>query len=250
MKKTFRFLGFMLVSAMSYGLISCGGDGDEDPVITVTPASISMHYEDTQQLSANGATSFTSNDEFVAKVDQKGLVTGGHVGTTQIIASNGKKTAICEVTITPEYNLYDTPILEWGASKSTILSKETHETKDSGDKTLGSNYSKGSTSCLVMYVFENDKLSAVMATLDESMYLSTGYYLLERYQPIGESEGMFVFLDALSKDKATTMIGYEQTKISGYNVVSVMYMPSLKSSSVRSALNSVKANIGDIQLTK
>ena len=234
MKKTFRFLGLMLISVMSYGLTSCGSD-DDDAGISITPSSVSMHYEDTKQLSAQGATSWSSNDDFVAKVDQTGLVTGGHVGTTQITASNGKKTAICEVTITPEYNLYDTPILEWGASENSIKSKETHEFLSSSGDYLYYDYTKGKSSCFLAYNFENGKLKGILVVLDYSYYADAGYYLLERYQPVGESEGMYLFIDALTQSKATTAIGFETSTMSGSKVVSIIYLSA--SSNLRSVSN-------------
>lgn len=239
MKKVSLWSILMLVVLTLPLLAACGGDGDDDPGLTVTPSSISMHYEDTQQLSAQGATSYKSNDEFVAKVDQAGLVTGGHVGTTQIIASNGKKTGICEVTITPEYDLYDTPILDWGVSASTISSKETHKLESSTDDYLIFNYQKGNTACAMSYAFENGKLKSVIAILNYSSYVSAGYYLLERYQPIGEDEGIFVFLDALTKDKAKTAVAFSTATISGSKVTRIIYMPATSTSS---SMRSVQSN--------
>jgi hypothetical protein len=224
-KNTFKFIGFVLKTIFSFGLVSCGSDGDDDPGISITPSSVSMHYDDTKQLSAQGATSWSSNDEFVAKVDQSGLVTGGHVGTTQIIASNGKKTSICDVTITPQYFLYDTPLLDWGISMTSVKSQETHELLSTKENNLMYNYTKGEIACLLTYNFENDKLRGIVVILNYSYYVDAGYYLLERYQPVAESEGMYVFLDALTKDKANTTIGLETTTISGSKVVSIIYIP-------------------------
>ena len=77
MKKTFRLAGLMLMVITSFNFMSCGGDDDE-PNISVTPTSVVMHYDDTQQLKAEGttATSWTVEDEFIASVEQTGLVKG------------------------------------------------------------------------------------------------------------------------------------------------------------------------------
>ncbi|SEF97184.1 Ig-like domain (group 2) [Xylanibacter ruminicola] len=238
MKKTFRFTGFILISIVSCSFLSCSSDSDENPLI-VTPASISMHYEDTQQLQAEGATSWLSSDEFVAKVSSTGLVTANHVGKTEIIVSNGKKNTTCEVTVTPEYNLYDDPILQWGASMSTIQSLETHKKlSSSSSDVISYDYSFGNNPCAMGYSFENGKLKAVMAMLDYSLYLKTGYYLLERYQPAAETDDYdFLFVDALSKDKCKTAV-YFTTQKSGRNTYTViMYMDFSKlSSSTRSVI--------------
>ena len=49
-------------------LTSCGDDKEDDSptTLSVTPGSISLYYEDTQQLSAAGATSWSSENEFIA----------------------------------------------------------------------------------------------------------------------------------------------------------------------------------------
>ena len=235
MKKVTFWSMLMLAVLILPMMVACGGDGDDDGGISISPSSVSMHYDDTQQLNAQGATSWTSNDDFIAKVDQTGLVTGGHVGTTQITASNGKKSAICEVTITPEYNLYDSPILEWGASMNSVQSSEIHELLRSSDAALIYDYTKGTSPCLLTYSFENSTLKAIVAILNYSSYVDAGYYLLERYQPIGESEGMYIFLDALTQSKATTIVGLSTTTVSGSKVTEIIYMPA--SSNLRSVSN-------------
>lgn len=251
MRKTFRFVGLMLMTSLSYGLISCGSDGDDEPGISITPASVSMHYDDTQQLKADGATSWTVNDDFVAKVDGSGLVTARHIGTTQVIASNGKKSAICEVTVTPEYDLFDNPIFDWGASESSISSKESHAFLRGSDNILFYDFSKNSTSCILGYSFKNGGLSSINAILNYSDYAKAGNYLIERYQPIGEDDGMFVFLDALTKDKAKTLVGLTTMKLSGSTVTSIIFMSaSTASNSGLSISNVLNEQMKNIEIVK
>ena len=57
--------------------VSCSKDDDEtDTQVVISPSSISLYYEDTKQLTANNATKWDAEDEFVAEVDNNGLVTG------------------------------------------------------------------------------------------------------------------------------------------------------------------------------
>ena len=91
----------MLLLVFSYLCITSCSKNDEDIQVTITPSNITMYYEGTKQLSAVNANSWSTEDDFVAEVDGKGLVTGGHVGKTKIIASNGKNSAFCEVTVSP-----------------------------------------------------------------------------------------------------------------------------------------------------
>lgn len=114
MKKVLYLIILPVIGMVCCAITACSSDDDEGSGIVVSPSSISLHYEETQQLKADGATSWLSEDEFVASVDQSGLVKGGHVGTTKIIATNGSKKSACEVTITPKYYLFDEPLLRWG----------------------------------------------------------------------------------------------------------------------------------------
>ena len=240
MKKTFRLVGLMLLAVVSYGLTACGSNDDDDAGISVTPSNVSMYYEDTKQLKAEGATSWLSNDEFVAKVAQNGLLTGMHVGTTTIVASNGKSKGTCEVTITPKYSLFDMPLLNWGASKSSIESAEKHSKMDtSSDEFVLYDYSSGSTACLLMYSFENNRLKSAMALLNRSMYANAGFYLLERFQPIGlGDDDDAYFMDAMSRDKAKTVCMLDYYKLSGTTYTSILFADisvlSSSSSSTRS----------------
>lgn len=237
MKKASSFTGFIMLTIASFWLQSCSKDDSEEPLI-VTPASISMHYEDTQQLSAEGATSWLSNDEFVAKVNSSGLITANHVGTTEIIVSNGKKNATCSVTVTPEYYLYDDPILNWGASKAEIESAEKHKkVSSSNSDMLTFDYSFGSNACVMGYSFENGKLKNIMAMFDYSLYLRAGYYLLERYQPIAAGNDYdYVLIDALKKEKCKTIVYFAAYKSGKTTYTTIMYSDysSIKSASTRS----------------
>ena len=152
---------FVMLS-LSQCFISCSkdDDGETEQKVTITPTSITIHHDDTRQLSATNAKNWSSDDDFVAEVDGNGVVTGGHIGTTIITAQNGTSHASCKVTITPKYNLYDTPILDWGATMSSIQSKETHTHSSSSSNTtmLSYDYSKNGSSYALFYFFEGGKI--------------------------------------------------------------------------------------------
>lgn len=235
--------------------VSCSKDDNEtDTQVTITPTSISLYYEDTQQLSATNATSWNTEDEFVAEVNKNGLVTGGHVGTTKIVASNGKSSAICEVTIKPKYNLYDTPILDWNASTSSIKSQETHTFSSSSSSTiLAYDYTKSSSNpCIVMYEFENNKLYSVSVFIDYQFHGYATNYLLERYQPVYSDKTSYtaIFADAYDKSKWRTCVGLGTVTISGTKLTRIMFMPasSLPSfqTNTRSAIAKVENEDTDI----
>lgn len=238
----------LIATCACLSLSSCSKENEEDVQVTLSPSYISMYYEGTKQLSAENATSWRTEDDFVAEVDNKGLVTGGHVGKTKIIASNGKHSAFCEVTVIPKYNLYDTPIIDWGASMSTIQNKETHvkTATTTSTNSIGYNYSKNSSNpCGVVYYFNEGKLSNIMVLLDYLSYPEAGLYLLERYQPFyaEKTDYAALFADAYTKDKWKTGVGIQTPTVSGTKVTLIMYFPA-------SNLPSMQDNSRSVSLTE
>lgn len=213
---------------------------DESNVPTdfkVTPSSVSMYYDGTKQLSAPGATSWKTSNDFVAGVDNNGLVTGRHIGTTQITASDGKSSDICTVTIKPKYSLYDTPILNWGYSKSQIKSLETHSLLEEKDESVYYNYSFGSTTCILSYGFKEGKLNAIllMMPFKSSLLLNTAYYITERFQPFYKDGDNFWFIDAMDVKDSKTALMFNSDSSSTRDYVDVYYTDSspLKTSGSR-----------------
>jgi hypothetical protein len=232
----------MMAILIATGFVSCSHD-DDDSGIAVTPQSVSMHFEDTQQLKAEGATTWTSNDKFVATVNQNGLVTGGHVGSTQIIASDGKHSAKCDITITPKYFLYDDPILDWGITPSKVRSSETHEFfSESSTELLMYDYTYGSNICILGYSFKNNKLNSVMVMLPSSQYAAAGLYLLERYMPVTEVDDYFGFVDAYEKSDVKTLVLFGTTSSGNTRYTTIMY-GDYKSTSSSSRSTSRKTEI-------
>ena len=239
MKKNIYYLfGVTLVTIMSVGFVSCGDDDDSDPVLVVTPGSVSMHYEDTKQLKADGATKWTSSNDFVAKVDSKGLVTGNHVGQAQITASNGSTTGVCEIEITPEYSLYDDPYLNWGASMSTVKSAVNKELVSNSENSIIYKYYIGSDVCAVDYVFENDKLKSILCMFSYTYYVRAGYYLIERFQPVYAEDGYYGFADALTTEKMKTLVLYGTYKSGNTTYTSIFYNAYSETSTTRGMMRS------------
>lgn len=170
----------------------------------IYPTSINMYYNDIYQLSAPSATRWYSINEYIAKVDNTGLVTGCHVGTTQIIASNGRTSSQCNVTILPKY-YFETPLFNWGASMSEIKAMETHSLADEKDNILSYSYFFDSSIYLLCYVFEDNKLNGIVAYLgySASTFNNVMNAMKERYQPIAYEGYNFYFIDALNQKDAT-----------------------------------------------
>ena len=227
--KKLKIWGFVLLYVMCTTLTACGGDNSNNTPTTlnVNPDVIKLYYEETRQLSSEGATSWNSENEFVAKVDNTGLVKGGHVGTTNVFASNDNAMGKCTVTIIPKHDLYDTPIIEWGATINTIMSKETHKLLSyTSDNYLGYDYSKNRHSALLLYGFENSQLKSVSILMSLYDYTNAGDYLLERYQPISIDKANYqiIFIDAMTADNAKNVVALETTEMSNQTMTMIMYI--------------------------
>ena len=229
MKKVLTALAIALCTATSLSIVSCGSDDDAKP-LSVTPSSISMKYDESQQLSSSGANSWCSENEFVATVDQKGLVKGNHVGNTNIIASNGSSSGKCTVTITPKYNFFDLPVLNWGASETAIRNAETHGAAEKSGDYLLYGYSNGTIPVVVMYYFKNGALYSVNQLTASDYYANAGLFLIERFQAIGESDGMYIFIDAMASKNAKTLAGLSYMTLSSKKYASITYISNTVSS--------------------
>ena len=226
---------FAVMSMTMFGLFvtSCSKDDVEEPHVILTTTDIVMNYKQTKKLTAVNASSWRTENDFVAEVDENGLVTGGHVGTTRIIASNGSSSATCNVTILPKYNLYDTPILDWGDSMSEIRNKETHEyeSKTSNSTSLVYNYTYDTENpCLVVYYWKNGEMYWVTLFLKWTYFPNAVDYLLERYQAMSldRVKQNAMFWDAFTKDKLKTVILIELTEISGSPIIKINYADAQK----------------------
>lgn len=227
-------LSIVLMAFFCIFVTSCSKEDEKEvvePDVTLSMSNISMYYDQTKKLTSPNATVWKSENDFVAKVDETGLVTGCHVGTTRIVASNGKSSAVCNVTIIPKNNLYDAPLLDWGASMTEVKNKETHHFERSVTSTsLTYNYFDNSDNpCLVNYVFEDNKLRYVFVYLKWNYFSLAVDHIMERYQPmsVDRVNQYAMFWDAYTADKLKTVVYIEPTKISESQVVQVSYADAL-----------------------
>ena len=177
------------------------------PEMILSPYSVTLYYEDEKSISVTGNTStvyWETEDDFVATVED-GVITAGHVGTTVLSAVTENQHAICQINVIPMYYTYEEPIINWGCSKQSIISKKgTPDSTSSSGIAYVQNENKG---IVEMYLFENEQLkySYVMLSLN-SYNTDVSYFLLERYEPITYTNGVFGFINAMSLDNADLVV--------------------------------------------
>lgn len=223
-------VAFFLLVTLVLQLVSCGDNSTKDLTLSKTNANLYREGTDIiRVINSNGTVNWTSSNEFVASVSSLGAsvgtITANHIGTATIKATEGKATGICNVTVSPQYYLYDEPITEWGVSKQTIknrLGTPYQETDNS--LTYSLDQSKG---IVAMYIFENGYLNSVVVGLALTN-TTISYYLLERYQAYGKSDDIYFFGNALKMEEASLMVAMSIQS----SVLMVVYMPNSTSSNV------------------
>ena len=180
-------------------LTACSSSDDEK--LSLSADKLTMHYEETEQLTATEKVVWESEDKFVATVNANGLVEGGHVGKTNIVATSENGIAKCEIEIVPIYNTFTEPVLLQGAkTKSDVKAKEK---RTLNKETSTSLVYKGGNSAekAVVYTFDdNGKLSAAGVAISFAYTSELTDFLLERYQPVDVEDGMYVFINGNSDD--------------------------------------------------
>lgn len=209
-----------LLAVLPMLVFTACSDDDESSKLSLDKSEISLYYEDEVKLTASDNVTWSSEDEFVAKVSSNGVVEGGHVGKTFIVASNGSETVRCAVEVKPKYNTFVEPVLDFGASKEEIKAKEKRELISETATALG--YEDSKDGVVVIYTFKNGKMNAAGLNLQYRYTNDITDFLLERYSPatMDADEGMFIFVNGFS-DKWT--MGVVLTVEIGR--IQVMYAP-------------------------
>ncbi len=219
-KKCFTRSAFIWSFAVVFILASCSGSGDDEK-FSINKNKLTLHYEETEQLTASESAEWISENDFVAGVSSDGLVEGGHVGKTNIVATAAGGSAVCEVEITPVYSTYIEPFLGFGASKETVKSKETRDLKTEDSTYL---VYKGENSLVnsVLYSFDDSgKLKFALVGVSMACASEAMKFLLERYLPIGEKDDTFYFING-NPDDCTIGVGLSLQQ----SYILIMYIPN------------------------
>ena len=81
--------------------------------------SISLFHEETAVIRAssdNGLLYYKSSNNFIATVDEKGVVTANVVGIAEISVHDSKEAKVCKVTVKPQFFISIHPFINFGAS--------------------------------------------------------------------------------------------------------------------------------------
>ena len=209
----FKLLPLMLLFIASFFTTSCSNNDDE-PDLSI-PSTQTLLVGESFNLGFEGA--WTSSDEFVASVDNNGIIKANHVGKCTI--SYGKNSCLVKVDATS--NFMEEPLCEWGMNKSTVISICGKNYQTNGNSIA---YSTGvSKTPLIMYSFTNDKLIGSAIAVSTNYIESAIIFLKERYKYLGIDDGTYYFINGSTLEKSTTAISLS---LLNSNYWSIVYIPS------------------------
>lgn len=222
----------LFIVILALALLSGCKKESSNPSISLNKETITLNYGAEQALIATVTDApqvnliWSSNNVKVATVSNSGIVKAVRVGTAiiSVKTSDSKYTDNCSITVAPTNFLYKEPIVEWGATISTIKSGETrtlYNQTSTGLLYIGEN---SSVRC-VMYLFDSyQKLngSAVLIANTSDAFIYANVFLTERYEPIGISGGIIFY----SGNAVEIGIGTDSSL--GQNII---YMPASSSKS-------------------
>ena len=208
----------MLLSAI---LLSCSKD---DPVLTLNALTATMFAHEEYQITTTNGTNvtFESKNPYVAKVDNMGKVRSLTIGTAIIDVNSDQGKAQVLITVNPKYNTYTEPFRDFTKTKSQITS--VYGTPDvETTNGIGYYYDNNNVHIADMYLFTNGILSSSTALINQDYAVDAMQFIGERYLPLDSSDGIYMFVNGTSKDNISIIVAL--TKMSGYKLYEVIYMP-------------------------
>ncbi|MDE5795818.1 MAG: Ig-like domain-containing protein, partial [Muribaculaceae bacterium] len=224
---------------------SCGDDDDQKS-ITLNNTTASVNYENTIELKASEKNAvWSSSDEFIATVNDKGVVTGHHVGEAIITASKDGASASCKITVNETNHDYVLPLMKWNASYTAIKNEVNNLVLDEGfseeNKTLF--YVTNSDNDYPWYVYEFNTTGLYSSSLtveftDVESYTDLCEYLDQYFKEINFDEDNLIATYANANSVKEAKIIAEVTANLKDNIVTAAFTPN---NGTRSSINDFRA---------
>ena len=177
--------------------VGCSKDEDKQNSLNI-PSSVSVKVDSSVNLGS--VQNWTSNNTFIAEVTNEGLITGKHVGECTVSCSG----ASCSVTVTANNTLYTEPIIDWGISKSELISRKGQPDNENGNALV---YETGNSAApYEMYTFKNGVLESSAMVVMSSYTSSLTDHITDRYYPVYYDDDYYYFANAYALSDANLLV--------------------------------------------
>lgn len=219
---------FYVTAIVSLTLFAACSKDDGDGFNITSSKSVQLTSQKTSQIECSDPkATYASENGYVATVSETGLITGKRIGETYIDV-NGEK--FVKVSVTPVYTQFTEPQFLFGATKEEVYAKVgTNSNAVSDDNgivyTTTGDWVRG-----YIYILKDGKVSGVTMLVNSIYFDSLTDFLLERYVPatISEEDNSVLYINALTTDKATMIIGEQ---VYSPSILTVFYIPYINSRS-------------------
>ena len=205
---------------MAISFIGC----KKEKLITLSTTSTTLHHGETYGISAqcDDPITYTSSNEYYAKVSSLGKITARYVGRTTISLKSEDDNRLFTVIVAPKYNLYSEPNIRFGETKNSVISKlgTPDATTDGG---IAYNNYSSAAQMLIVLLDDYDKVEGYGVVVKTSYTSELGDFLEERYDFVGYSDEIFMYRNALTNTEATMIVAM---KLYNINYWMVVYAPN------------------------
>ena len=210
---------------------SCSSSSSDDEPFSMNERAITLQKGDKYTITHTGKASWSSDDDFVASVND-GEVTANHVGETSIYAMSGGTKSQCDVTVRGLYNYFREPLCKLNATPEDVMRYENRslDTKKS-DRTMLIYYPEMNEDIdIVVYTFENDKLKSAFVSMtmngnaSQALQMMTNF-MSERYFGNGISSAEYVYMNATTTESASKFVYVTNTTPGYEGITAALYIP-------------------------
>ena len=248
MKTNIKKFAWMMALALPVGLTftACGDDEEKDPEIFLNTQAVDIDWNKTTTLTSTEKSAvWSSSDDFIASVDDKGVVTANHVGEAIIKASIPGAEASCKVTVKATDSSFTRPILDFGASQSKVAGQVSGLVKNDEMSTADILF-YGTTDAYgypwYIYNFEKDALVSSSLTVEfvnEDSFNNLANYLDQYYQEVSYNEETLVYTYANAETVAKSTVIVRVSPNDEMTNLSAIFVPNdgTRSGNVEAAIS-------------
>ena len=222
-------LKHILLLASAASILSSCSLAKEKSRISVDRSEVELYPGDTAHISARGGDGgpmYVSANEFIAVVDQEGIITAQKVGTTTVRAVAVGSTAPVKVTVNPRSIFYAEPFTDWTLKEKQVRDTMENYTLVFDDQDNHVLYYAGKAPVNeIIYWFTADKLSASAVIFSNSVAGDISGFLGERYLKTDiEADGyQAIYVNGYTNKTVTLLVGVTLPDENG--LIAVTYQP-------------------------